>query len=275
MTSINKKSDFIQQLNSSYQSGGLSCSFSDKELVQFINWKKKLYAKGGIIRKQGVTRLGKQPCGRIWVLSPNLFLDEDGRESAQHDYVWMTNLVAFINSPKEVLLEEVTCDIILPLSTSIFSSLLDSLKICLSHNFFSGLLVLGGGAMCFHYREVIELLGCCPQVMATGPPSTGKTLSLVTALSLFGASNNKNHYTACTKSFCLQRSAASTIPFGIDDPAMAGDISDILHLLCDGKISANASQGGLQPASCRIFCTNFTFGENERYEITHLSINSL
>ena len=45
MTSINKKSDFMQQLNNSYQSGGLSCSFSDEELVQFINWKKKLYAK--------------------------------------------------------------------------------------------------------------------------------------------------------------------------------------------------------------------------------------
>lgn len=174
MTSINKKSNFIQQLNNSYQSGGLSCSFSDKELVQFINWKKKLYAKEGIIRKQGVMRLGKQPCGKIWVISPNLFLDEDGKETTQHDYVWMTNLVAFINTPKEILLEEVTCDIILPLDTSIFSKLIVSLKLCLCHNFFSGLLVLGGGAMCFHYREVVELLGCCPQVMATGHHRLGR-----------------------------------------------------------------------------------------------------
>ena len=274
MAAINKKADFVNQLNSSFGSGGLSCSFADKELVQFINWKITQYKDVGVVKKEGILRMGKQPCGKVWVLSPDLFLNENGNvvQNDEHPYVWLNNLVSFVGTPKEAMLEEITCSVARPLdsSQSSFTEFMKTLQSCLQHNFLSGVLFLGGGAMCFHYRKVIDLFECCPQILATGPPSTGKTLSMTAALSLFGANNNKNHYNTCSKSFCLQRSAASTIPFAIDDPAFVHDIGDILHSLYNGKISANVTQGGLQPKSCPLYCANFTFGDNQRYSYIHI-----
>lgn len=208
--------------------------------------------------------LGKQPCGKTWVLSKDVCINEDGILSNDHNYVWLNNsFICFF--PKEVLLEEITCNITQPLNISSFKSLLSTLEKCLSHNFLSGLLFLGAGAMSFHYRQIADLFEGCPQVMATGPPSTGKTLSLHAALSLFGANNTKNHYNSCSKSFCLQRSAASTIPYAIDDPSFGSDIADIVLSFFNGTLSANVSYGGIKPLSCPLYCANFTFGSNRRY----------
>ena len=96
--------------------------------------------------------------------------------------------------------------------------MLGNLKVCLEHNFFSAVLLMGAGIMCFHYQKLIVFLRFCPQVMAVGPPSTGKTISLQAALSFFDANNCKYLYKSCSKAYCLQRSAISTIPFRIDDP---------------------------------------------------------
>ena len=130
-----------------------------------------------------------------------------------------------------MLLEEITCNVMRLLDTSSFKVLLSTLEKCLSHNFLSGLLFLGVGAKSFHYRQIADLFEGCPRVIATGPPSTGKTLSLHAALSLFGANNTKNHYNSCSKSFCLQRSAASTIPFAIDNPSFGNDIACRYNLI--------------------------------------------
>ena len=56
--------------------------------------------------------------------------------------------------------------------------------------------------------------------MAAGPPSTGKTLSLQAILVPFGGNNCSNQYNNCIEAYCLQRSAAFTIPFGFDDPRL-------------------------------------------------------
>ena len=118
--------------------------------------------------------------------------------------------------------------------------------------------------MSFHYRPIANLFEGYPQVMATGPPSNGKTLSLHAALSLFDANNTNNHYNSCSKSFCLQRSAASTIPFAIDDPSFGNDVADVILSFYNGTISANVAYGGIKPASCPLYCANFSFGSNRR-----------
>jgi len=47
--------------------------------------------------------------------------------------------------------------------------------------------------------------------MAPGPVSTGKSVSIQAALSLFGADNAKNHYMKCSKAFYLQWAAISSL----------------------------------------------------------------
>ena len=233
-------------------------------MIQFINWKERSHEN--LQSKLAILTLGKQPCGKIWVLSKDVCINEEGVLSDNDDYVWLNNIVSFISSPKEVLLEEITCNVMRPLGISSFKVLLSTLEKCLAHNFLSGLLFLGAGAMSFHYRQIADLFEGCPQVMATGPPSTGKTLSMHAALSLFGANNTKNHYNSCSKSFCLQRSAASTIPFAIDDPSFGNDIADIILSFYNGTLSANIAYGGIKPVSCPLYCANFTFGSNRRYQ---------
>ena len=39
IAAAHKKNDFVAQLNASFGSGGLMCSFNDKELTQYVEWK--------------------------------------------------------------------------------------------------------------------------------------------------------------------------------------------------------------------------------------------
>ena len=265
MAAAHKKIDFINQLSYSFGSGGLTCSFTDKELTQYISWKRRMFHKNeDKVDKEGVLQLGRQPCGKIWILSEDCCINKEGQITNNHNYVWLKNSASFGNSTKEISLEEIACNVIKPLNSTPLPSLTTVLEKCLEHNFLSGLLFIGAGAMIFHYSKILELFKFCPQVMAVGPPSTGKTISLQASLALFGANNSKNHYNSCSKAYCLQRCAISTIPFGIDDPNCTADISDIILCLFNGTISANVAQGGVKPLSCPLYCTNFTFGNNER-----------
>jgi len=96
------------------------------------------------------------------------------------------------NNSKELLLEEIMCNIELPLSNTSFPALLNILKTCMMHNFLSYVLMMGAGIMAFHYQELIKLFPLCPQVIATGPVSTGKLFLIQVALSRFEADNAKN-----------------------------------------------------------------------------------
>ena len=130
--------------------------------------------------------------------------------------------------------------------------------------FLSCVLMMGAGVMAFHYQELIRMFRLCPQVMATGPVSTGKSVSILAALSLFGTDNAKNHYLKCSKTFCLQRSSVSSLPFGIDDPAFPTDVSDVIVSYYNGTISTNVAYGSLLPLTCPLYSSNFNFGKNER-----------
>ena len=267
MAAAHKKNEFVTQLSASYGSGGLMCSFNDKELTQYVEWKRRIFNSTEREEKKGVLTIGKQPCGKLWVLAEDCCIDNNGELCIDYIYVWLKKLVTYGHAHKELMLEDLKCSISKPLSTENLKPLLQSLEICLGHNFLSCVLLMGAGVMAFHYKTIIDTLRFCPQIMAVGPPSTGKTLSLQATLALFGADNCSNQYNTCTKAYCLQRSAVSTVPFGIDDPSFSGDINDIIVSFFNGTMSANIAQGGLQPISCPIFCTNFSVGSNERYNI--------
>ena len=106
--------------------------------------------------------------------------------------MWLKHSLLLGSNTEEMSLEEITCDVKLPLSNKPFPALLKTLETCLKHNFLSCVLIMGAGVMAFHYHELIRLFRMCPQVMVTGLVSTGKSVSIQAALSLFGADNAKN-----------------------------------------------------------------------------------
>lgn len=63
--STNKKADFLRELNSSYKHACLQCSFSDKEVSEFIQYKKRTTAALPV--KFAVSHVGMQADGS-WVL---------------------------------------------------------------------------------------------------------------------------------------------------------------------------------------------------------------
>lgn len=160
-----------------------------------------------------------------------------------HKYVWLKHSVLLGSNTKELSLEEITCDVKLPLSNKPFPALLKTLETCLKHNFLSCVLMMGAGVMAFHYQELIRLFRLCPQVMDTGPVSTGKPL-------LIQAANANNHYMKYSKAFCLQRSLVSSLPFEIDDPTFRTDVGDVIVSYYNGTISANIACGSLLPLTC-------------------------
>jgi len=70
----------------------------------------------------------------------------------------------------------------------------------------------------------------------------------------------------CSKAFCLQRAAISSLPFGIDDPSFPAELHEVVVSFYNGTISANVMCGSMLPLTCPIYSSNFTFGSNERYD---------
>ena len=110
---VHKRIEFITQLNTTFGSGGLICSFTEFDLAQFIQWKCKIFHhNNGVEAKKGTLKLGMQPCGKIWVFSDKMFIDVNGLIIVSHHYVWLSRGTrASIMSQKEVSLDDITCSI--------------------------------------------------------------------------------------------------------------------------------------------------------------------
>lgn len=129
MIAVHKKIDFINQLNATFGNGGLACSFTDKELIQFISWKRRIFHNSdNRVDKQGVPQLGRQPCGNIWILLDDCFINKEGEISTNSTYIWLRNPTSFVTSTKEISLQEIVCSVTKPLSKTTLPSLLGMLE---------------------------------------------------------------------------------------------------------------------------------------------------
>lgn len=152
------------------------------------------------------------------------------------------------------------------------SNLIYLLEKCLKHNFIASLITIGAAIQTFHYETIIELYGGCPISVLMGPPETGKTKSILSALSLFGATES-SYFVKGTNAFFLDRSAESTLPYGIDDPNLKGkgsktnflDLQELIVDLYNGAKSVNAVKGSKKPHSAPVISTNFDLKGDKRY----------
>ena len=94
----------------------------------------------------------------------------------------------------------------------------------------------------FKFRSKVLSTDLCPKIV----PLTTYDIS---ALSLFGATESS--FVKGTNAFFLDRSAESTLPYGIDDPNLKGrasktnflDLQELIVDLYNGAKSANAVKG--------------------------------
>lgn len=137
--STNRKSDFVKELSASYRLACLTCSFLDKELAEYFQYKKR---KAGLLPlKYAVSHIGLQEDG-TWVLGSNAYFSSNGEaipaEGSQH--VWLGNIFHGTG----VASETHQCTIQLPLSTDPLANLLHALRTAMGHNFYPCVLTMAG-----------------------------------------------------------------------------------------------------------------------------------
>jgi hypothetical protein len=258
---LNNKGKFIDQLNYSFGDGGMSCGFeSNNHVAYFVqSLKRNTMLKSTV----AVTYCGLQPSG-IYAMNANCFINAEGQVVSDCGLAWI-NREMFLESDR-VVSDDIVSTVTLPLSTAPALEFYVSLKRCLNHNFLPGLLVVAGAVMSFHYRAVIKKYQGCSVTVASGASGTGKTTSIKAALSLFGISTM---YSKGTNAGLLERSARSTIPFGIDDPKPTSksnqlDIGEFCVDVYNGQKTINLRTGCCKPLSTAIVATNFGTSTDER-----------
>ena len=67
--STNTKREFMRMMNQSCGGGNFTCSFNDREMSEYIQYRKR---KDPVDVKSVATVLGEQPNGNIWILNKEL-----------------------------------------------------------------------------------------------------------------------------------------------------------------------------------------------------------
>lgn len=116
--------------------GGLMCSFTDKELSEFIQAKKRIH--GTLEIKHAVAYVGKQANG-YWVLNSELTVNEDGDRVSCEDspYIWL----GCMHDGRAIAKATDAVTVSLPLSTENIAPLLSQLRDILHHNFYPGVFI--------------------------------------------------------------------------------------------------------------------------------------
>lgn len=255
-----KKDKFMQQLNYSYQEGGLTCSFNDYQLGEFIQRKMRLAGKLPV--KKAVAEIGPQEDGS-WVLGPSLYFSRSGDilDLDSCRYSWIGDLY---DGPK-IAPADSACHVELPPTTSHLNELFTWAKCNMAHNFIPTVLLTASCVMAMHFPLLIDLFHFCPVPLAYSIASaTGKTTALTMALAVVCA------YPArflCKASFekYMELCCTSYLPLGVDDPKSQSAISDLAVALFNGAKQATIRRGEMQPHSMAVISANFTTRPQEKY----------
>jgi len=244
-------------VNSSYKVACLQCSFTDKELAEFIQFKKQSVE---FERKKSVAKIGLQSDG-TWVLSSNVYVSADGKllDICESKFIWIGNF----HSGPGIPLPSEQCTIHLPLATNSLETLMNNLLLFMGHNFLPTVMTIFAVILSLHYQTMLRKLKFCPIPQAFGESGTGKTTALMCGLSLLGIQEFR-FYSKATKEKILQLLCDSGVPLGVDDPQSKSDISRLLIDLFNGAMSGTIKYGDKKPESICIIAANFTTIDQQR-----------
>lgn len=247
----------MRELNASYRLACLQCSFSDKELSEFIQFKKR---KETLPVKYAVAHVGMQPDG-VWVLGNSVCISGEGElmPVEQSKHVWIGDIYRGAGVASE--LDQ--CALQLPLTTEPLQHLLLGLKKCMKHNFFPCIITMAGAVMTLHFYAFIDKLKSCPILLAYGSSGSGKTTALRCALSLLGA-DDLRFFRELSPAKVSQLCSITNIPLGLDDPDTKGGFSRTIMDLFNGAKQGTISRGEIKPQSTVVISSNITPIDQQR-----------
>ena len=254
-----KRSDFMKMLNSSFPGGGLTCSFQDYQLSEFIQIKKRNTRE--LPTKRAVSIIGPQN-SQLWVLGPNVHIDSDGNivDPEESQYIWVSDLYTGPGVADGMS----TCYISLPLTTEPLGLLLNQLMHITKHNFFPSLMLIGSCVMALHYNTVKDELGFCPVPIGFGNPGAGKTTALKCGLAMMGLLPHRL-WSNGTREMFVQLCCTGYMPLGIDDPKSQSTISELVMTLFGGANECTIGRGSYKPTCMAVISANFTVNDMEKY----------
>ena len=173
----------MAQLNFSYKFGGLTCSFNDYQLAEFIQQRRR--SAGRLPVKIAVENVGPQKDG-TWVLGPYLFCDKSGTLLIPDEskYAWIRHLY----EGHGIAHQSSACSVNLPPSIDPLRQLYAWAKLNMQHNFIPCMLLSGSCCMALHYKTIVDTFLFCPIPIAYGITSgTGKTTALSIGLNPTGS----------------------------------------------------------------------------------------
>ena len=279
----------MAQLNFSYKLGGLTCSFNDYQLAEFIQQRRRsagklpvkscgacraakgwdlgigtisfLRSAGKLPVKTAVEHVGPQEDG-TWVLGPSLFFDKYGSLLDPEDskYAWIGHLY----EGNGIAHRSSACLVNMPPSIDPLRQLYAWAKLNLQHNFIPCMLLSGSCCMALHYETIVDTFLFCPIPIAYGRASgTGKTTALSIGLSPTGSYPSRLVSKATYEKFA-DLCSSSYLPLGVDDPKSKGVISDLVIALFNGLKGATMKYGERLPTSMAVISSNFTTVEQEK-----------
>ena len=253
-----KKDKFMLQINHSFQEGGLTCSFNDFQLAEYIQQKRR--KAGKLATTRAVKQVGLQEDG-TWVLGSNLYISPSGEllDPCESQYLWVSHLY----EGPGIALQSDACKVELPLSTDPLRHLVEHLRITMHHNFFPALLVLGSCAMALHYPTILKKFLFCPVPLAFGEPGTGKTTALRCGLAITAVYPSRFYSKASLEKY-TELCSNSNLPLGIDDPKSKTTVNDLTIALFNGAKAATIKRGESKPTCMAVISANFTTAEQEK-----------
>ena len=261
--STNRKTDFMKEISSSYKLSCLQCSFSDKELSEFIQFKKR--QSQPIPKKYAVSHVGRHEDG-TWVLGSNAYFASNGTPLTIEDskYVWIGD----IYQGKGVAKEQCRISEVMPPSTDCLKSMLSLLRRTMHQNFFPAVMVISGTIMALHYSTFMKTMKSCPITLAYGPSGTGKTTALHCGLSLMGADDFR-FFREVTQPMVQKLCSETSIPLGIDDPDSKGSFSKVVMDVYGGGRKNTFARGETLLKSTVVISSNFPTVDQQRYDSRH------
>ena len=140
------KQQFIRDLCKTFGTGGLVCSFNDKELGEFHQYleHKFPFSNTGKVKK-GIQHVGRQSVGDCWVLSRTVCIDSNGFLVAENEsrYAWQPiggPVVQLIGKDCGAATINLESDIQQDLeSVSSLRDLIKTMRTVFKHNFIPGM----------------------------------------------------------------------------------------------------------------------------------------
>jgi hypothetical protein len=252
------KNEFVQAINSGFQSGGMFCTLTDVDLGNYLLGKvMEFMGEENPRTLQAVMNVGQQDISPpIFIISAELHIDEEGLpiDSDNHNMFFdkqhiEARLIPVIAMPYHCILQPLI-------------NLWNAIEICSQHNSGAALLTFGAVAMNMHFQTLVELKGGAPIVVLYGEPDVGKTTIANAALSVIGM--EACSFRGMRREYFVHLASKTSLGLMYDDPNKVHEVENIIIDFYN-QMTRGSFKRGLETPRCGfLLACNFSLGKIQR-----------